>query len=48
VGSPSELYRQGRLLLDEQVDRIIALDGINDAFAHKPRNGVRTVIDPSL
>ncbi len=43
-----QLYRQGRLLLDEQVDRIIALDGINDAFAHKPRNGVRTVIDPSL
>jgi hypothetical protein len=29
-------------LLDEQVDRTLPLAGINDAFAHKPRTGVRT------
>ena len=43
-----DLYRQGRLLLDEQVDRVIPLADINQAFAHKPRTGVRTVVDPGL
>jgi len=38
------LYRRGRLLLDELVSRVIALDEINDAV-NGPTVGIRTVID---
>ncbi|MEO6944883.1 MAG: Zn-dependent alcohol dehydrogenase [Lacisediminihabitans sp.] len=38
------LYRQGKLLLDEQVDGTITLDQINSGIDNKPQQGVRTVV----
>jgi Zn-dependent alcohol dehydrogenase len=43
-----DLYRQGRLLLDEQVDQVLPLSSINDAFRRRPTTGVRVVVDPAL
>lgn len=38
------LYREGKLLLDEQVDGTISLADINSGMDNKPTKGVRTVV----